>query len=289
MEKNSAKDSVLRTPELISQILDHLSLPICTLYDLADCKPADRCALQSSLLAAATCCRHFREPALDALWRTMDSFEPIYSMLPIVNHVGLPQMRDCTPDLWDRIGVYAARIRIFIICNRPLHQKKGIPIHTSVFSALIAYRHFLLPRLSVLLIPGRCPPGFLHTSLYFASPVLERIETGADTIVNTPEFESFVLTVSCRTGSLRHLSLKSRPGKLPSSVLKALLAPGLISVTVRNPEPLKETLIALSSLPKLKVLILEGAYDALLGHTPFRGFPVLRELNLQGDARGISH
>ncbi|TFK64647.1 hypothetical protein BDN72DRAFT_901368 [Pluteus cervinus] len=86
----SAKKSVLRTPELISQIFDHLSLAICSLRDFMVLKLDKRSAPRSSLLAAATCCRNFNGPALDALWRTMDSFEPILNMLPVPNNgVGL--------------------------------------------------------------------------------------------------------------------------------------------------------------------------------------------------------
>ncbi|TFK64675.1 hypothetical protein BDN72DRAFT_846379 [Pluteus cervinus] len=285
----SAKKKVLRSPELISQILDHLSLPICTLQDLTGSMPAEQCGLRASLLAAATCCRAFKEPALDALWRTMDSFEPILNMLPIVNRgVGILQLQDCTPKLWKTVRSYAARIRVFVY-HRSLHQslRLRLLIHASVFNALIARQQLLLPELRVLLIPCY-PPEFLQSALYFVSPVLERVETGAAANFLYPfELEVFILTVTCRTDRLRHLSLSANPGNLSFSVLEAFLSPHLVTVTLRNPP--KEALTALSSLPNLKDLAIWDAQNTLLGNTTSRGFRALEALFLHADAEFLLH
>ncbi|TFK64985.1 hypothetical protein BDN72DRAFT_962840 [Pluteus cervinus] len=287
MEDCSAKHLVLRTPELISEILNHLALPISTLHDLVDFKPAKGCALRSSLLAAATCCRRFKEPALDALWRTMDSFEPILNMLPIVNQddFDLLQIQDCTRTLWEKVETYTARIRIFLY-QRSLYLrlKDGMATHVSVFNAIVAHQQFLLPGLRVLLIPS-CPPEFLQSALYFVSPVLKHIEAGTNesTVFKPHELEMFVLTVSCRTDRLRHLSLFSTTVSLSPSALKAL---PLHTVTLNNPP--KDTLLALSSLPNLKELTVLYAHRSRLDNNALGGFLALDSLSLLADAGAIS-
>ncbi|TFK64668.1 hypothetical protein BDN72DRAFT_846375 [Pluteus cervinus] len=299
----SAQEHVLQLPELLSRIFGFLSLPVYTIEDVAAGSPSpgpstnkpippglvERHLRRSTLLAAALTCHSFTEPALDALWETMNSLAPLICLLPLVNKDGVEYLllQNCTPKMWEKVAVFAARIRVFIFSDDSLYQKKGSPIHPSGYNILVAFRPVLLPRLRTLLIPSCSKDSFAYSSLYFASPLLERVETGI-TAISIPEYEAFIQTVGCRSDRLRHLSFGYIfPGTIALAfpAFKALLTPKVQTLAIRT--PLAESIIAASELPALEEFSVWGTGATPPDFGSVQGFPVLRRLTLHGEADAL--
>lgn len=70
--------SALRIQEILLETFRHLIGPPGS--DLNDPIPTDR----KTLLSAALACKAFSSPALDVLWRNMDSAIPLLKILPII-------------------------------------------------------------------------------------------------------------------------------------------------------------------------------------------------------------
>ncbi|TFK73129.1 hypothetical protein BDN72DRAFT_956746 [Pluteus cervinus] len=299
--RTSAQAHVLRIPELLSRIFNSLSLPVSTLEDVSkignlSSRPTKIIApktiapallechqRRSSLLAAALTCRAFSAPALNSLWEVMNSLAPLICLLPLIEKDGADYvlLQNSTSKMWEKVAVFAARIRVFIYSDDSLYQKTGLPIHPSGYNVLVAFQPVLLPRLKTLLVRSCLKDSFAYSSLYFASPLLERLETGTLDI-GAAEHETFILTVGCRSDRLRHLSfgyLGTTP--LGFSAFKTLLTAKIQTLGIRA--PLTESLIAASELPALEALAIWGT-----GSPPYlgsvQGFPVLRKLTLRGDA-----
>ncbi|TFK73138.1 hypothetical protein BDN72DRAFT_835147, partial [Pluteus cervinus] len=83
--KSKRIHKLFKTEGVLHEILYHLSPPVNSSSDVLFVQkqykaPADE--FKSTLLSAALTCRTFREPALDALWRTLDSFLPLCALIP---------------------------------------------------------------------------------------------------------------------------------------------------------------------------------------------------------------
>ncbi|TFK73142.1 hypothetical protein BDN72DRAFT_876043 [Pluteus cervinus] len=211
-----------------------------------------------------------------------NEFASSFCLLPLIDQDGAAYLllEDCTPKMWEKVAVFAARIRVFIYSYDTLYRKKGFPIHPSGYNILVAFRPILLPRLKTLLITSCSTGSFAYNSLYFASPLLERLEGGSIS-TSILEYEAFLLTIGCRSGCLRHLSF-GYPGatRLGLPAFKRLLTPKIQTLGMRGPYP--ESIIAASELPALEEFSIWGTMPPDLGS--IQGFPVLRKITLQGEA-----
>ncbi|TFK64984.1 hypothetical protein BDN72DRAFT_962839 [Pluteus cervinus] len=230
----SARDSALSIPEILSHIFDQLAVPITSLDDVnastlyrqpphqnhnrcyscrrSDDEPVVHPLLlgdeilvrKSALRAAALCCQRFSRPALDVLWRTMNSLFPLISLLPFttVSSTLYLRLSECNSNVWDTFIAYANRIRTLVVEGTVFKHATSLRLHPSLYSALLNSRHYLLPSLNTLLISSLSDHLEFDPSLLVSSS-LNRLEIGPST--GTPEaLETFILITLARAGPLSH-------------------------------------------------------------------------------------
>ncbi|KAI0657706.1 hypothetical protein C8Q70DRAFT_260324 [Cubamyces menziesii] len=96
-----------------------------------------------TLACCARVCTSFLDPALDVLWRALNSIHPILQLLPITTIDRTVMLTEVTPARWARFQQYAQRVRVLIRPN-------GIDyVHQSVWMLLgsLLQGAPLLPRL----------------------------------------------------------------------------------------------------------------------------------------------
>lgn len=82
-DPRSAQESVLFSDDLISEIFEYLTIDprfVQSGFDPENYKKLRE--TRGHLLGVALVCRSFREPALDLLWRSMESIIPLLKLLP---------------------------------------------------------------------------------------------------------------------------------------------------------------------------------------------------------------
>ncbi|TFK73137.1 hypothetical protein BDN72DRAFT_247391 [Pluteus cervinus] len=166
--------------EILHNIFDHFSPPVSSSSDVVLIEgrykaPVDK----STLLSAVLTCHAFREPALDALWRTLDSFLPFCTLLPILT--AGEESRKIVGDLirFDISSLlrnYQSRVQTLIWST----NKEACSGHYFMLSALGPE---FLPNLRTLIIPNLSYE--LETTLLYAlgSSMIQTID-----IASTPPF-----------------------------------------------------------------------------------------------------
>ncbi|KAF8832831.1 hypothetical protein HHX47_DHR1001488 [Lentinula edodes] len=96
----------------------------------------DHLAARQGLLSFGLASKAFLEPALNVLWRTLSSVEPLLSVLPETSTIGGKKMlvKQIAPKSWDRLRFYTSRVHIFD--QRILLEEEESSIHTSVYARL---------------------------------------------------------------------------------------------------------------------------------------------------------
>ncbi|TFK64666.1 hypothetical protein BDN72DRAFT_846373 [Pluteus cervinus] len=236
---------------------------------------------RSSLLSAATSCRSLSGPALDALWRQMDTLAPLVSLLPLANVRGVAylQMQNVSATVLEAFGQYARRIRVFVYQNNSIFQGTGLTFHNSVYANLLASRGVLLPSLRTLLVPVFDQEAFSHDGIYLASPSLTRLEIGGLKITNYA-LESFMTMIGSRSQHLRHVSTGQNVVVSPA-VWSNILTKNLRSIELFKPVP--EVLKLLSSFPSLHAMTIINPPKLTTTLT----FPSIKRLSLCGTLSSV--
>jgi len=87
-----AKDELLTNGDVLSQIVSFL------VPDLAGTRDSLK-ASRKELLNVALACSSFKDPALDALWRSLESLVPLVRLISGVALVDQKYVREFTPDV----------------------------------------------------------------------------------------------------------------------------------------------------------------------------------------------
>ncbi|KAJ2919263.1 hypothetical protein MD484_g1180, partial [Candolleomyces efflorescens] len=216
-----------------------------------------------SLSRLARVCRALCEPALDVLWRELDSIVPILGLFPPsvlkkARRPGLGFARVPQEPDWDTILKYKERIR------RVLYDETANNVAASVFSIIDEHRPclYILPNLQELVWRVETPAG-LDRCAMFLSPRLRSIQVEVGASFKQDKIRNFLYDMSSRT-KLTSFSFNS-PTSLPDSFTELLarqdelervylVAPGALSSGVGR---------WLASLPALKTLQLD-----LTGRSP---------------------
>ncbi|EIM92303.1 uncharacterized protein STEHIDRAFT_143705 [Stereum hirsutum FP-91666 SS1] len=189
-----------------------------------------------SLSRIARTCRAFCEPALDMLWKELDSLLPLITQFP--NHLfkrsrrpGLGLAIMPLEEDWSKILEYGSRVR------RLTYDESSKSISPSIFPIIEEYRPrtYILPNLTTLIWRAETPAGLDRAHL-FLNPDLQNLvlELGG----KFPQLRAFLTDLSMRT-RLASLSISS-PSSLPDDFARllrpqtelervALMAPGALS------------------------------------------------------------
>ncbi|KAK0208845.1 hypothetical protein DFS33DRAFT_477646 [Desarmillaria ectypa] len=208
-----------------------------------------------SLSRLARTCKAMREPALNVLWRELDSLIPILGLFPSsllkkTRRPGLGLAKNPTEDDWSKILKYGERVRR-IAYNEAINN-----VAASIFPIFEQYRPrtFILPNLQQLVWKIESPAGLERCSL-FLNPELESISLEIGT--RFPELNHFLADMSSRT-KLKEFSFIS-PTPLPDAFTELLLPQkSLCKVVLVAPGALSPGVGRwLASLEELKVLELD--------------------------------
>ncbi|TFK73109.1 hypothetical protein BDN72DRAFT_246924 [Pluteus cervinus] len=300
----SARSRALNIPEILDLIFDHFSItdeellrprpfkyPSSTGIDPnsdneielvgADGKD-DRLFRESrsTLLAVALSCRRFKPPALRLLWRTMDSLDPLISLLPLI----VPAARgrrsylaaQITPETWTRFQTYQNWIHALVFSRqntRPMvSTRNGL-----VFTTLSTMKRFLFPSLQILVIRALNYFTCLSTcSVIFTSPNLKYLVVGS--VSSQPTFASFCALLHHTSQQPFHTVLIN--SNVHSTELNLITSPALRVLQVG----LGQDASALASLPHLRELSLRLAGGVAVEAL---SLPSLKSLHLSGSMDSI--
>ncbi|TFK73139.1 hypothetical protein BDN72DRAFT_956754 [Pluteus cervinus] len=277
--RNGPVLEALSIREVIDRIFSFLSPTVSGLEDAVLQGSRYRAPTEGATLrSAALTCRTFREPALDSLWKTMDTpfpfASPLLSPSPNSNFdFGIFSM---PPEAFQR---NLSRVRTFIY-NVPEANFLG---HINVFLAIAAVQPALLPRLRTLIIPDfdSCLSlSSFHFSLI--SPSISSIDIGG--IKSGEGYESFMSALCFRAqNSLKDINCRS--DQLPAAVFAL---PHLQSLCLEKLAPNIEPLVKrLASLSDLRSVDLKLAAFQLDAHDVT--FPRLEDIRLSGTFPWITH
>ncbi|KAI0080350.1 hypothetical protein K474DRAFT_312829 [Panus rudis PR-1116 ss-1] len=192
-----------------------------------------------SVARLARTCKGFKEPALNVLWRDLDSFVPLLGLFPNnllrrARRPGLGLARNPEPADWERVLSYGDRVRGIT------YTEAYNNVSASVFPVFEEYRprQYILPNLTSLTWKAETAAG-LERSLLFITPGLQSltIEMGA----KYPKMGDFLNEVMSRT-QLSSFSFTLH-SNLPDNFVDilqpnagfqklALMAPGALSARV---------------------------------------------------------
>ncbi|KAF8167714.1 hypothetical protein B0H34DRAFT_646480 [Crassisporium funariophilum] len=208
-----------------------------------------------TLSRLARTCRAFSEPALDILWRDLDSIAPIVGLFPgqLLKKAKKPGMglsRLPREEDWKAITKYSERIR------RITYDESANNIAPSIFSVLEECRPttYILPRLQELTWKVETPAA-LDRCAIFLNPELQVINLEIGT--KFPQINAFLADMSSRT-NLKGFSFIS-PTSLPDAFTELLARQtGLEKVVLVAPGALSPGVGRwTASLPQLKHLQLD--------------------------------
>ncbi|KAF8179869.1 hypothetical protein BJ912DRAFT_982041 [Pholiota molesta] len=156
-------------PDILDEICEYLS------YD-CDADSDDISLSRRTLLRLALTSKAFLEPALDRLWRALDSLFPLLKILPAFGQSdGTYVLRGTiSPDDWARFEWYARRIRKFSYTRDP----DSLDIAMHVYFRLAQLRSTpILPSIRHLHCPSTSQNDFLISGIcLFLSPSLQTLE-----------------------------------------------------------------------------------------------------------------
>ncbi|KAF9065972.1 hypothetical protein BDP27DRAFT_1331371 [Rhodocollybia butyracea] len=234
---------------------------------------------EAVLLSLGLASRIFLEPALDVLWKRMDSIELLLSVLPETTLVNGKKMflKPIAPSSRDRLHFYTSRVREFYDWERDERF-----VHDSVY-AYLGHERPIFPKLRTLHITHRlCSSNsftfFLATSLMVVSwPWHSR--RGA---VSSPDLGPSLAFLVSKSPGLKSLTLEEHTYSGLSLSLRRLLV--LESLSVRRLSYLGADFIqTIALLPRLTDLSLTIPAAVVLDYTGVKGgFPSLTKITLEG-------
>ncbi|TFK30832.1 hypothetical protein FA15DRAFT_699256 [Coprinopsis marcescibilis] len=210
-----------------------------------------------SLSRLARTCRAMSEPALDVLWRELDSIVPILGLFPnaVLKKAKRPGMgfaRIPEESDWDLVVKYSERIR------RIAYDELANNVAASVFPILDDHRPtlYILPQLQEIIWRAESPAGLDRCSM-FLTPHLRSIQLEVGANFKQAQMTAFLADMSSRS-LLTFFSFNS-PTSLPEAFTELLIrqealekvilvAPGALSAGVGR---------WASNLPNLKSLQLD--------------------------------
>ncbi|OSC98452.1 hypothetical protein PYCCODRAFT_1397132 [Trametes coccinea BRFM310] len=281
--------NILLSPQILARVLFHLSpWPE---YLLSDDNSAltqkERDLRQRTLARTARVSRAVSAPALDALWRHVDDFRRLLSIIPSY-HKGdsyRQQFCDAISDAdWHRFRTYAARVRSLHL--KDLYQAH-IHAHVWPILARAALQQPLLPNLERL--TGFCVNERSACYAFLLSPTIRELElqvqrdVGAGIVRLVMQDVQHVLPTLYRLTMDDCVEIKDRRPSRPPAVRWWTLTQ---LRSLKSVQPLStlnvEQLQALAAFPNLHSLelALEGAPKH--SNKPIAGFSHLRHLALSG-------
>ncbi|TFK73108.1 hypothetical protein BDN72DRAFT_246908 [Pluteus cervinus] len=239
---------------------------------------------RSALFSAALTCRRFTPSALRVLWRTMDSLDPLISVLPVDITRSRKRLlaAEIPPEAWAKFEAYGNRIHVLTLSKKGVKSMTCKSRNRSVYVALFAMNRLQLPSLRALIITRLNNSACLTIcSSLLASPRLDRIRI--DSVASRDVFASFCTI-------LHHTAQQPLHSFLVNSVVRAADLESIISPTLHvlqvgigrkgsdlqklaNLPLLRELYLRLAgdmddisvSLPSLKVLRLSGKLNSISG------------------------
>ncbi|KAG2755468.1 hypothetical protein P692DRAFT_20716817 [Suillus brevipes Sb2] len=208
-----------------------------------------------SMSRLARTCRAMCEPALNVLWRELDSLLPIISLFPNTlmkrsRRPGLGLAKAPNAEDWSRVLAYGERVR------RIAYIESSTSVSPSIFAIIAENRpvQYILPHLQQLIWRVDTAAGLQRCTI-FLNPELQSLVLEVSTRI--PQLATFLAEV-CSTTQLSSFSFTS-PTSLPETftdILRShntleklvLVAPGALSSSVGQ---------WAASLPMLRVLELD--------------------------------
>ncbi|KAJ3755549.1 hypothetical protein EV360DRAFT_85814 [Lentinula raphanica] len=140
---SSSSNLAIPKPEPVQALDNHIIALICEELQFDTYMALDQqlrteshLAARQGLLSFGLASKAFLEPALNVLWRTLSSVEPLLSVLPETITVEGKKMlvKQITPKSWDRLRFYTSRVHTFD--QRILSESEESSIHISVYARL---------------------------------------------------------------------------------------------------------------------------------------------------------
>ncbi|KAM6498473.1 hypothetical protein JOM56_006421 [Amanita muscaria] len=229
-----------------------------------------------SLSRLARTCRTFCEPALNVLWRELDSFAPLAGLFPNLmkkaHKPSLGLVKAPGKDDWDTFNKYNERVR------RITYDERSNAIVASIFPMLAENRpqEYILPFLEELTWKVQTPTGLNYCEM-FLNPTLQTFNL--EIAVRLPQLDSIIQNLSKHT-RLTTFSFIS-PTTLPESFTNllhnqnllekvVLVAPGALSPNIgrwlASLEHLTQLQLDLSGRGEIAV---EGFFDELIARSGY--------------------
>ncbi|TFK31617.1 hypothetical protein BDQ12DRAFT_693865 [Crucibulum laeve] len=166
-------------------------------------------SLDTQYLAWVACtCKTFLEPALNQLWRSLDSLFPLFRILPaFVKSDGTYVVRGHIHEKdWARFDWYACRVRTFSYARDP----DALDIAMHVYFRIAQLRHTpLLPALQHLYCPSTSQSDFLISAIcLFLTPSLQSIKFEDITNIEDKLVGTFLHTLLTDGASLDDITLR---------------------------------------------------------------------------------
>ncbi|KAF9229080.1 hypothetical protein BS17DRAFT_2509 [Gyrodon lividus] len=249
--------TILRDPDAARKLLD-------TIID----SPNGR----RSMSRLARTCRAMCEPALDVLWRELDSLLPLISLFPNnlmkrARRPGLGLAKPPNVEDWDRVLAYGERVR------RIAYIESSPSVSLSVFTIIAENRPvpYILPHLQTLIWRADTAAG-LERSTLFLNPELQNLILEVGTRI--PQLAAYLID-ACSHTQLTAFSFTS-PTSLPDTFTDlvrsqntleklALVAPGALSSQVGQWAASLPALHTLElDLTGRSVIAVEGFFDDIV-------------------------
>ncbi|KAJ3507672.1 hypothetical protein NLJ89_g6172 [Agrocybe chaxingu] len=241
------------------------------------------------LLWAALVSRAFAGPALNSVWRRMETLLPLFKILPnfdlfsdIYTFKG-----PVSDEAIDRFNQYALRIQILDFCEEL--QRPAIASHTLLYLSRIDLPSPLLPALHSISIHASNPE--LTNALLFIRPtniiVFSSFKLDAG---DEAPFSLFLIALSQGSPDLQRLRLE---GDIRLRVIRGLARLSQlqdIDLELKagsHTENLMENLAAIPSLSRICITIREGVNVVEQSGKKLLWFPALNSLSITGDAPKI--
>ncbi|KAI0794218.1 hypothetical protein C8Q74DRAFT_1445672, partial [Fomes fomentarius] len=291
----SSAQSALSCHEIAAIVFECLSPGPRPTEDASRSTKRQRKISQKTLASAAQACRALTEPALDVLWRNVDDFVHLLSILPFIQPQGRTNLNEpfifeaFTSTEWTRFQRYAYRVR-------NLHMGKQ-DIHKSVWQVLnrrCSSHAALLPQLRRL-NTLRCDDDILAKIILF-SPNLRELG-----LTFTPESQSLDLipmTPEEMRPAIERVKVLTVDGQVRAfpTFLKRLDIWSLahlhslnLALEVCITPPIVRKIAAFPHLEQLSLrFILSDVADNQHDQHPITSFPALRSLTLNSSLRDIN-
>ncbi|RXW15705.1 hypothetical protein EST38_g10149 [Candolleomyces aberdarensis] len=241
-------------PDILGEICEYLS----SNDDLEELDSVQVAEGRQNLAWLALTCKAFLEPALDQLWRSLNTLYPLFKILPaFIQTDGTHVLRGTiTPEDWDRFDWYARRVKKFCYTRDP----DNLDIAMHVYFRMAQLRTSpILPSLRHLYCPEISQQDFLISGVcLFLTPSLQVLEFHKITSVEDKLSGTFLHTLWNDGAQLDTIIFKGS-GLSPGTLDLILNFPSLRSLELTGMGPAMELdwLKKVGAMPKLDDLALD--------------------------------